>query len=1769
VNLGKFKIIETIHENEFNVVFRARDDNKNLVILKSIKAFNNIVLSSEPLQREYQILSKINASAAPKVYEFYESSEIIAIVMENISGPGLKDYISSSQKNGSGIDLQDFFSLAHEIIISLNEIHSQNIIHKDIKTGNIFITPEKKIKIIDFGLSSILPRETTEIKPAQKLEGTLQYISPEQTGRMNRVVDYRSDYYSLGIVLYEMLTGKTPFAEKLDPMEIVHSHIAIIPLSPSQIRKDIPAALSLVVMKLMEKNAEHRYQSAAGIIHDLETCRLAWAEKKDIPDFSPGSADISGKFQLSQKLYGRERDIDLLMQAFDHSSGSIARVVFISGYSGIGKTSLVAELNKPIAAKGGYFLSGKFDQFRQNIPFSAFTKSFNNLVKQLLQESDDKLSYWKHAILKELTPNARLITELVPDLELIIGAQPPVASLGHIESRNRFNITIQKFIQIFSSPKHPLVLFIDDWQWADTASVYLLKSILTNLEMKSLLVICSYRDNEILSNHSFSEALSEIQNRLPGSLNVKVSPLDMEHTAQWISESFHLAKDDSLRLASMVEKKTGGNPFFIAEFLRNIYNAGFLSFNFKSGKWQFDEDKINQLWITDNVAELMTKRLTVLDENCQTTLKLSACLGSRFDWQMLSAVSSLDKAILAEGLMTAMTEGILSSHGSDYKFLETPAGISDPENNSTFDFLHDKIHQAAYMLLSDTEKSRIHLNIARLLSKKSYQMESRLIDIVSHYNSARHLISDPAEKLELCKMNLEAARKSIETVAYETAAKLLEISRELLPENYWKSSYGLSVEVFTESITVTSASKNTSETANHLYRDMQANTLHPGDLTNATIAMVMGYINQGEYQMAIHKFGMPLLKQLGFNLSANPGLLTIVGKLLRVRSKHHKLAQNHREISDERIKKIKSILREIGSASYLTEPNLFLSLVLTNFNLSMDYGEDEMILPELVGYSILLIAVLKKYDEAAVLWHQYDHYFHEKNPSGGKAAFGIAAFVLHFKENYHHILTLLNQAQKYTYGNGDFVYYGYSVTTLSLINTLINPSDKKLPAVKERILQSRDLLVSGSIQNNLIWVDSMALYPDALIQGPDSIQEKISQLETSINPHVFLDKLFLGLSVAMSQIYFNDHAGAKETFIKYDLTKGSNEILTHIINPLFQFYLSLTFLKTMERKTRLPEFIKKTLKKFKVWAKLCPDNRKHQYEILQALVYEHQGKSEIALEYFNKAMGTAEEYGFQHERALANELASQLLFKKGQNKSAISYAFFAKMIYFSWGAKAKVAQMNKTVEGLHRFTTIASEFSNKELSTISIDSRGNSLGYHTISTFDTHTSASSGSINLDYFTLLKASHALSKEIKLENLKNTLLEIMIQNSGSTKGALILPYDDGYYIDAEIGVNQKDTIPQNDSWLSVHVPLSNCNYLCIPVIQLALNLGQPVVIPDAPADPAYYSDPYIQKEKPRSILCSPILIQGKTLGAVYLENRIISDAYTPPQMEILNIISSQAAISIENARYYQTLEDKVTERTKTIEEQKIQLERKNMKMTADLNLARKIQLSLLPNILPELKGKIYFQYLPCEDVGGDFIDYCYSENNTLGLFICDVSGHGVSAALYAAMVKMSLLTWKETLESPANTIKAIQKSLKGKILENFLTACVVYIDFERRILRTSNAGHDPVIILKKGGSIVLKKPRGRIIVDYFPSTDYEQIEYLLDPGDKVIIYTDGLTEQRGQNGEMLGDTGFHEVLIKNSLLSAKDLGDFLTGLLHSFCGDKENFEDDITFSIIEID
>ncbi|MFE4107286.1 AAA family ATPase [Almyronema epifaneia] len=1501
--LPGYDISEIINRGTRVDVYRGlRQADRQPIVAKVLKAQYPQLQDIAKLRHEYQLTRSLAIEGVVKSYTLEKYHNGLALILEAFGHESLRQVLQRQQ-----FSLSEFLQIAIQLSETLGQLHQQGIIHKDIKPANIIFDVQSGfVKITDFGISSLLAQETQTLSSPHEFQGTLAYMSPEQTGRMNRAIDYRTDFYSLGVSFYEILTGQLPFAAQ-DPMELVHAHLAKTPVPPHQLRPEIPPILSEIVLKLLSKIAENRYQSAFGLKADLDRCLAQWQSTGDITTFVLSQQDYSGKLQISQKLYGRETELQTLLTAFDRLSQAQtvgqAELVLVSGYSGIGKSALVNEIHKPVTQQRGYFVAGKCDQLQRNVPYAPFRQAFQGLVAQLLAEDIYQLSHWQERLLTTLGSQAQVIIEVIPDVELIIGPQPPVAELSPIEAQTRFNRVFSDFVQVFTQSGQPLVLFVDDLQWADAASLHLLQLLATESQPGRLLLMGAYRSHEVEAGHPLREAIALIQQRGGIVHQLEVGSLPLAQVEALLGDTLaNNVADDLQPLAAQLFHQTQGNPFFLRQLLTSLNRDQLLTFDFAQGCWQWNLSQIKALGRIDlSVADLLTATIERLPAPTQEILQLAACLGNRFELTTLALVCDQSPLTLAQRLWPSLQQGLVLPLSGDY---QRSLALQEEDLKQfaledavwEYRFLHDRVQQTVYSLLSDQQRQAIHLKIGRLLLQHiaPTKRQDKIFDIVNQLNVGAAAIESVSERLELARLNLAASQKAKRAAAFEPACRYAQGGINLLEETIWQSHYNLALVLHLEAAETAYFVGALADSERWVQRVLaHAATLL--DRVKAYEIQIRILAAQKQLGEAVN-LGLATLKLLQINLPPAPteaqtGQALMATANLITHQTIQRLGQLPR-MSEPRALAATQILGAISAAAYVTNPQLFALIHTQIIQLSVKYGNAPQSVLAYSNYGLLLCGLLNQIEVGYQLGRVVLDLLAQfpSKELAAKITFMVANFINPWKFHLRDSLPNLQASIRIGLEAGDLEYatWGYwrtahfSYLTGEPLGELAGRLDSYCAAV-ERLKQEAQLNVI-QLQAQVVanWRGQSA-DPMQLVGAYYDAATSLTQYEATGN---FLGLYELHLHQLMLHYSFKQprlalpHAEVAAGYVA--AVPAAVEV------TLLYFYDSLTRLALLaEETTAIAQKddwlaqVEANQAKLQNWATHAPMNYQHKYDLVAAEQAKLNGEIQKAMSLYDLAIQGAKEMAYVQEEALACELAGEFYLSLGRDRIARAYLLDAFYGYLRWDAKAKLADLEQRYPmWLSQLTAEPRSFS--------------ATGFTT-----TTTSSTSKSLALDMVSVIKASQTIAEEIVLDSLLARLMRILIENAGAEIGYLILHQGDDWTIQAEGRVNASQIQVLQSIALADEQARSR---LAIAIINYVIRTQENVVLSDAATDNRFAGDPYIQQHRPKSILCAPLAYRGRLSGVIYLENNLTTDAFNFDRLETLNLLAAQAAISIENALLY---------------------------------------------------------------------------------------------------------------------------------------------------------------------------------------------------------------------------------------------------------------------------
>jgi predicted ATPase/signal transduction histidine kinase len=1447
-----YQVTETLYQDEGKTVYRAlrAGADPRPVVLKVLDPRRCRERDLERLRHEYETGAPLDLQTIVRPLSMESYQGMPALVLEDCGGEPLDRLLGAL---GAPMPLERFLVLASRIAGAVADLHGRGLVHRDLKPANLLVHPTTfEVRIADLGLASRLPREQLPAAPPPLIEGSLPYMSPEQTGRMNRALDSRSDLYSLGVTYYQMLTGRLPF-EARDPLEWVHCHVARAPPSPSEIVPDLPEVVSRIVMKLLAKMAEDRYQAAGGLRHDLERCLDQWRRERRIDSFPLGERDAPGRFRVPEKLRGREEQASALLGAFERvvATGR-PELVLVSGYSGIGKSSVVQEVRKPLVRERGLFVAGKFEEMARAIPYSAVSRAFADMLLALLSEDEERVQSWRLAAKVALGIHGKLIADVIPPLEILIGEQPPVPELPAAEAEQRLRRTFRDFVGVFAKLEHPLVLFLDDLQWADAESLRLVEDVITSPNTRHVLVIGAYRDNEVGPSHPLARALERIRKATAVS-EIVLPSLGVEHVVDIVADATRADKERARPLALLVHEKTGGNPFFIIQFLMTLHREKLLELDETAMTWRWDTAAIRDKGYTDNVVDLMARGLQGLPALARNALEIAASIGNTGElWLLALAHGKSEEGTLAD-LWEAMREGyVVRAQGS-------------------YSFAHDRFQQAAYSLIPEDRRGGVHVAIGRLLLEHTPQerLEERIFDIVTQLDLGAALVTEREERIRVAELNLRAARKARSAAAYRAAVSYLSAGVEML--GAWEPrdlAFALHLEL--AKCRFLSGAHDQAERG---IPELLARARTP--LEKATVHLVEIDVQciKGQGGKAIES-ALRCLGMLGIDMVAHPS-----GE--EVQRAYEEVWEN---LGDRRIEDLidlppmkdpemrvaMEILSRLYVPAYYSDNNLFCLHLCHAVNISLRHGNAPSATYAYGWFGVILITTFHRaaegYRFAKLGYDLVERHRFLAHKAKALSPMKIAAF---WTRPIDEELAFARASFEAGVEAGDLVAacFGCQETVVGMLARGDLLSEVELEAErgldfarKAGFDDIRDL-----ITGNELFVSAMRGRPRHLSAFDDERSGE-AELESRLDRERQPSLVFFLLVVKLMARFLSGDLEA--AFTVADLCRpllwaGQFSVQSY----WFHLYSALALAAAYHRldaegRARARDLLAQHREQLHEWATVNPPTFLGPYALVSAESCRIAGRDVEAERSYEQAIRSSRENGFVQNEALAWELASRFYRTRGVEARADTCLREARACYLRWGADRKV----KLIDGILEPRPIA-----------------------LAATFAVRAE------QLDLLSVVKASQTISGQVEIEQLAGTLLQVALEQGGARKGYLVLARDSGLFIEAEASLEENGAA----SRILPSLEVATSALLPVSVLHRACRTREPVILDDASAGASGFdADPYFARSTARSVLCLPILRQDLA-GLLYLENDLVAGAFTRDRLAALSLLAAQAAISLENA------------------------------------------------------------------------------------------------------------------------------------------------------------------------------------------------------------------------------------------------------------------------------
>jgi PAS domain S-box-containing protein len=1455
-------------ERVFRRGWRLDDNGRRRAVLIVAPAAEHPSRSSlDRLTHEYELKDQLDAGWAVRPLDLVRDAGRTALVLEDVDGEPLDRLL------GAPMEVGRFLRLAIATTAAIGKLHLRSVVHKDIKPANLLVNvATDEVRLTGFGIASRLPRERQSPHPPETIAGTLAFMAPEQTGRMNRSVDSRSDLYALGVTFYQMLTGVLPFAAA-DAMEWVHCHLARRPAAPAERLREIPGVISAIVMKLLAKMAEDRYQTAAGLESDLRRCQTEWQAQCRLDDFPLGERDTPDRLLIPEKLHGRQREVGTLLAAFDRIvKGGAPELVLVSGYSGIGKSSVVNELQPVLVPPRGLFAAGKFDQYKRDIPYSTLAQAFASLIRPLLGKSEADLAPWRGALRETLGPNTGLIVDLIAELKLITGEPPPVPELPPQDAKRRFQLVFRQFIGVFARPEHPLALFLDDLQWLDAATLDLLEDLLNRSDLRNLLLIGAYRDNEVTAAHPLMRKLEAI--RETGRVqDIKLGPLTIDDLGGLVADSLRTDAEQAGPLAALVYAKTDGNPFFVIQFLHVLADEGLLAFDHEQARWSFDLGGIHAKGYTDNVVELLAGKLTRLPRATQDALRQFACLGNTADVATLSIVLRTPDEQMHAALWEAVRQQLIERLDRSYKFV------------------HDRVQEAAYALIPEELRAEAHLTIGRLLVAEMppEKRDDAIFEIVNQLNRGAPLITSPQEREQLAELNLAAGKRAKASSAYVSALAYLGAGAALLPGDAWERRQDLAFELAlhpADCEVCTGALQAAEERLGALA--MRAVGIVQRCAVGRRRVDLYTMLGAGERAVAV---ALECLRHVGIDWSMHPTELETRREYERtwslLGSRAIEDVVNLPLMQDPEALATLDMLTKLSLPAEYTDENLVALSICRATNLSLERGNNDAAPVSYAAMGMIASARFGDHEKGYRLGKMACDLVERRglNHFGGRA-YNRFAVVVPWTRPLAEAIDPSRRAFEMAKRHGEPTFASFSSRDLvSVLLAVGHPLDQ----VEHEAEQALEFVLPFGL-----FLDRMSA-PLALIRMLRGRTTKFGSLDdgrftersfeeraTGEPSRAFLE-CYYWIRKLQARFFAGDFLSAVDAAGKVDRWYAASPPLSLLMlaKTEYHFYAALARAACCEPMGPDPyprhcDALANHEQHLQAWAAYCPQNFAARATLVGAEIAGIERRPLDAMNLYERAIAAARTNGSVPDEAIACELAARFYQGRGSEDVAHLYLGNARRAYLRWGADGKVRQLDQLHPGLRQ---------------------------------DERAPGPTGTIEapveqLDLATVIEVSQALSGEMALEKLIDKLMRAAIEHAGAERGLLISPQGDELRIDAEATARGEDVaikVRDDSARLEVALPES--------LIRYVMRTRETVILDDALSSQSpFAADPYVVQRRARSILCLPLINQGKLIGILYLENNLTPRVFTPERTTVLKVLASQAAISLVNLRLYHDLADR---------------------------------------------------------------------------------------------------------------------------------------------------------------------------------------------------------------------------------------------------------------------
>ena len=1493
-SLPDFTSLALLSGNAVHQVFRARRQRDDLaVILKVLDTLNTGREDLARLRHEFHMLSRLHHQGLVEALELLQQEHLTILVLADDQAEDL-----ASVLNREKFPLPVALRLMLSATRAVGQAHQNGIIHRDINPSNLILLPNRvTLKLIDFGIAIQHRHGLREEGQTLALAGSLRYIAPEQTGKMNRQVDYRSDYYALGVTLYELLLGHPPF-DSLDPHELIHAHIARRPIPPAEVDPNIPAIVSQLVMKLLAKNAEQRYQSARGLELDLQRCvdllQLEGLEGLHNATWKLGEQDRSPRFSIPEKLYGRESELQILFRGFAKVRQGRKTLFLVSGNSGVGKTALVRELHKPVLDSNGILVFGKFDQLQRDIPYRGLVLALQQWTRQLLSASEKELQQWRLHLQKAVEGNGGLLVELIPELALVVEPQPLQQRVDPIQMQQLFNHVLLNFMGAIATAEHPLVLALDDLQWADEGSLHLMELLLSSEDISHLMLVGIYRDAEVDASHPLQLTIDTLRHRDSKLDAIQLEPLSLAVVTQLVQDTFGSQDEAARQLASIILEKTEGNPFYLEEFLASLVSEELLRFDFSSGQWSWESSAIQERMASLNVVALLVQRLHQLDPLGLQVLQIAACSGFEFLLADLLAVATCDPSDVFRALQLATGHNLVQPVGDAYLVVDMQPDMEMIQHGRlSFRFIHDRIQQAAYDSIEPASLPQWHQRIGRRLldSLDAKEREAHIFDLVRHFNLAANLLQSDADKRVHLDINLQAARKAVEASGFDNAFRLLQDASEYLSAKCWQEDYAFALHFTLQLIEAAYLSEHYAQMDQHI-AVMEQRVVNPTDMMAAYHVQMHALNRQGLAREAID-LGVDVAKLVGERVRRHPTRMDVMIALLSAKlylwrhlrgRKMTQLKLQPAQVSPQDLL-VYDHMFEIAELSFLARPNVFAEVVFDGVRRTVSVGVLRTTPGAYAAFGVLHCALLNQIEQGV----DYMQFSLQAAEMVGDPYIRVTVtqlyngFVRHWKEHLRESLKGLLWVHRHSteIARLDFSCHG---ANMYLIHAWFAGNDigelaveaEKYGKLAHRYGYGNLALYAELLLQMIVCLQGRAEHAHRLkgsaFDETDFDAQAHEKIDGSLVLYFHLFKLQLGFFLGEAELAL---LHGEECLRLLDASPGA------YANSQYYLFNALCHLQWASqqpiRRLVAIRHVRKALRKHQFWQRHCPTNFDNKVWLLQGALAQLQGQQLAAMQCYEKAAASARKHGFVQERAIACELSAQCAQQLNLVTAATDYLREAAVQYQKWGASEKVTRLRLVPTTQRRRMGVP-----------------NSLAA---------TTRTIGSSALDMASLRKALKEIAEEKVHTRLVAKTIQAASRIAGSQNATLLLEKDGELRVEAQLTADM--TAPS----ILQSLPLQDdMEWLAAPVVHFVARSFSSIVIADAQQlqeqIPGLNKVRCVQQRQVRSVMALPLLegaqSEHKLIGVIYLENNLVTEAFTSGMIEALEIIGLAAAGRLELSR-----------------------------------------------------------------------------------------------------------------------------------------------------------------------------------------------------------------------------------------------------------------------------